>query len=272
MTVEIDLKVKNLYALLRSAGRIAIAFSGGVDSAYLLKAARDVLGDDVLAVTIRSSVMPDGENEEASSFCRSLGVRQIVIDADVFGIPGFISNPPDRCYWCKKVLFAKIKEEALKNGFAVVADGSNSDDTKDYRPGAKAAEELGIISPLKECGFTKNDIRILSKALGLPTWNKPSMACLASRFPYGEEITPEGIRMVDSAEKVLKNLGLSQYRVRKFGKKAKIEVMPDEFPVVTGNFAKITSEFMKFGFDDVILDPKGYRTGSMNSLLTEVDK
>lgn len=267
MTEGLNSKVNALYALLRSAGRIAIAFSGGVDSAYLLKAAHDVLGDNVLAVTIHSSVMPSGEDEEAASLCRTIGVRQIVIDADVFAIPQFSDNPPDRCYWCKKALFALIKETADKNGFTVVADGTNSDDMSDYRPGAKAAEELGIASPLKDCGFTKNDIRILSRESGLPTWNKPAMACLASRFPYGNEITPEGIRMVDSAERVLKGLGLSQYRVRKFGKTAIIEALPEEFPVVKENFAKITSEFMKFGFDDVILDPEGYRTGSMNALL-----
>ena len=267
MTDDLNTKDSSLYALLRSAGRIAIAFSGGVDSAYLLKAAHDVLADEVLAVTIRSSVMPAGEDEDAATLCRTMGVRQIVIDADVFSVPQFSENPPDRCYWCKKALFAQIKETAVKNGFTVVADGTNSDDMSDYRPGAKAAKELGIISPLKDCGFTKSDIRLLSKESGLPTWNKPSMACLASRFPYGDKITPEGIRMVDSAERVLKEFGLSQYRVRKFGKKAKIEAMPEEFPVVNENFAKITSEFMKFGFDDVILDPKGYRTGSMNSLL-----
>ena len=267
MTEELKSRSSNLYALLSSAGRIAIAFSGGVDSSYLLWAAHEVLGDSAVAITISSAVIPSSELEQSRSLCRSIGVRQIVIEADVFSIDHFSENPPDRCYWCKKALFGKILEEAQKYGINIVADGSNADDDNDYRPGAKAAKELGVISPLKSCGLTKSDIRELSKEAVLPTWNYPSMACLASRFPYGDLITPEGLKMVESAEAYLKRLGLSQYRVRKIGGLARIEVLPEEFSVVQENMREISSEFMKKGFEDVILDPKGYRTGSMNELL-----
>ena len=267
MTEELRSKESKLYALLRSAGRIVIAFSGGVDSTYLLWAAHEVLGSNAVAVTISSAVIPECELSDARSLCSSIGVRQIVIGADVFSIDHFSENPPDRCYWCKKTLFGKILDEAHKNGIDTVADGSNADDDNDYRPGTKAAKELGIISPLKNCGLTKSDIRELSKEAGLPTWNNPSMACLASRFPYGDQITPEGLKMVESAESALKLKGLSQYRVRKIGGLARIEVLPEEFPLITENMKEISSEFMKMGFEDVILDPKGYRTGSMNELL-----
>jgi uncharacterized protein len=267
MTEVLRSKESKLYALLRSAGRIVIAFSGGVDSTYLLWAAHEVLGSNAVAVTISSAVIPENELSDARSLCSSIGVRQIVIGADVFSIDRFRENPPDRCYWCKKALFGKILDEAHKNGIDTVADGSNADDDSDYRPGTKAAKELGIISPLKNCGLTKSDIRELSKEAGLPTWNNPSMACLASRFPYGDQITPEGLKMVESAESVLKLKGLSQYRVRKIGGLARIEVLPEEFPLITENMKEISSEFMKMGFEDVILDPKGYRTGSMNELL-----
>lgn len=267
MSDKLKTKAEDLYALLRSAGRIAIAFSGGVDSTYLLWAAHDALGGNVMAVTVSSAVTPSSELEKAVSLCQKIGVKQAVISADVFSIEHFSGNPPDRCYWCKRSLFGKIADTARANGFEHVADGTNADDDNDYRPGARAAKELGVISPLHDCGLTKQDIRILSEAAGLPTFNKPSMACLASRFPTGDKITPEGLKMVESAEEVLKDLGLSQYRVRKIGGLAKIEVLPGEFSLVTQNMDKISSEFMTFGFDDVILDPKGYRTGSMNAPL-----
>ena len=267
MTEELRTKVDTLYALLRSAGRIAIAFSGGVDSAYLLWAAHDALGDDVIAVTLRSAVNPKAEQEDASLLCSKIGVRQIVIDADVLSVPHFSENPPDRCYHCKKALFGMIKDKARELGFISVADGTNADDDNDYRPGSKAAKELGILHPLHDAGLTKKDIRELSKAAGLPTWNHPSMACLASRFPYGDRITEEGLKMVGEAEEYLRNMGLSQYRVRKIGSTARIEVLPEEFPLVTEKMDLITEEFVKSGFEDVILDPKGYRTGSLNELL-----
>ena len=186
-----ETKLERLRALLRETGGIAVAFSSGVDSSFLLKVAHEELGERVVAVTARSHSFPKREQDEAAAFCTREGIRQVVVDSEELVIPGFRQNPKNRCYLCKKELFTKILEIARAEGLSAVAEGSNMDDLGDYRPGLQAVRELGIRSPLREAGLTKAEIRELSRALGLPTWNKPSFACLASRFPYGEEITVE---------------------------------------------------------------------------------
>lgn len=252
-------------------GSLAVAFSGGVDSTFLLKVAADVLGDRALAVTARSSTYPERELREAEAFAKSLGARHVVIDSEELDIPGYSDNPVNRCYFCKRELFEKVRETARKNGIRYVADGSNQDDLGDYRPGMKAADELQVVSPLKAAGMTKDDIRLLSKELDLPTWNKPAFACLASRFPYGQKITREKLAMVDRAEQFLLDLGFRQVRVRHHGDLARIEVDPDE----RGRFfsgdlmGKVYEGLKSIGFTYVTLDLKGYRTGSMNEAISE---
>lgn len=208
---------------------VVIAFSGGVDSTFLLKVAHDVLGDNVLAVTARSASFPLRELNEAKVFCQSEGIRHIVVDSEELDIDGFSHNPMNRCYLCKHELFEKMLVIAAQNNIQYVAEGSNLDDEGDYRPGLQAVAELHIKSPLREVGFTKQEIRECSRQLGLRTWNKQSFACLSSRFPYGEEITEKKLGMVDRAEQLLLDLGFHQLRVRIHGEMARIEVLPDEF-------------------------------------------
>jgi len=253
---------------------VAIAYSGGVDSTFLLKVAADVLGDKVIAITARSSTYPEREFKEAVKYIQGIGAKHIVIISEELEIEGFAKNPVNRCYYCKKELFSKIREVAYDNNINAVLDGSNADDVSDYRPGMKAAKELNVISPLKNAGFTKNNIREISKRLGLPTWNKPAFACLSSRFPYGNEITMEKLSMVERAEQFLLDLGFKQIRVRHHGDIARIEVNSEErnkfFDEETMD--KVGNELKKIGFKYVTLDLLGYRTGSMNEVLTEKEK
>ena len=267
MNRETERKYEILKNSLHKNGPLAVAFSSGVDSTLLLKAAADVLGKDVLAVTARSRSFPERENREAAAFCRELGIRQITVEVDQLSIRGFRENPKDRCYLCKKELFTAMMNAASKEGFSVIAEGSNLDDLGDYRPGLRAISELGVLSPLREAGLTKAQIREISRELGLPTWKKQSFACLATRFVYGETITDEKLERVDKAEQLLLDLGFHQLRVRihgEEGKLARIEVMPEEFEKLLKCREEISRRFREFGFDYTALDLTGYRTGSMN--------
>jgi uncharacterized protein len=253
---------------------VAVAFSGGVDSTFLLKTARDVLADRVLAVTARSSTYPAREFESAMRFINSNQIRHEIIISEELEIEGFSRNPIDRCYYCKLELFKKIKKTAAKYSIMHAADGSNADDEGDFRPGMRALRELGILSPLKAAGLSKQEIRLLSKEMGLMTWDKPAMACLASRFPYGNEITGKKLEMIDRAELVLLENGFKQVRVRHHGEIARIEVAREEMHKFNGPDVMITvhDELLKLGFKYVCLDLKGYRTGSMNEVLTAEQK
>lgn len=268
-TKEQQNKYEALKEYLRSLGSVAVAFSSGVDSTFLLKTAHDVLGDKCIAITAMSCSFPKRELEEAKAFCEKEGIRHITVESEELEIEGFCQNPANRCYICKKELFEKIWDIARKEGLNAVAEGSNMDDNGDYRPGLQAVAELGVKSPLRHSELYKEDIRALSKDLDLPTWEKQSFACLSSRFVYGETITKEKLGMVDKAEQLLLDLGFHQVRVRIHGMMARIEVEPAEFSKVLENREKITKEFKTYGFTYVTMDLTGYRTGSMNETLGE---
>jgi len=262
-------KKRKLEADLSGLGSVAVAFSAGVDSTFLLKMAHRVLGDRVLAVTVNSGLSPKRELKEAEAFCEREGITQTVIEIDALSIQGFRENPVNRCYICKRELFKKIQKAAAERGIPHVAEGSNVDDEGDYRPGMQAIAELGIKSPLREAGFTKEEIRKLSEEMGLPTWNKPSLACLASRFVYGETISREKLDMVGKAEQLLSDLGFHQVRVRIHGDLARIEVLPSEFEKLTEEQVRdrVSRTLKELGFSYVTMDLIGYRTGSMNETL-----
>ena len=271
--MDARVKLETLENHLKSLESLAIAFSGGTDSTFLLKVAYDVLGENILAVTARSSTYPEREFAEAVEFVERHRISHRVIVSEELEIEGFSENPLNRCYLCKHELFSKIVGLANERNLKHVADGSNFDDLDDFRPGAKAASELGIVSPLREAGMTKADIRILSKEMNLPTWNKPAFACLSSRFPYGQKITREKLLAVDRAEQFLFDAGFRQVRVRHHGNMARIEVSAEERVKFFEKdlMDKVHYEFKKLGFTYTALDLKGYRTGSMNEDMTGVD-
>lgn len=248
---------------------MAVAFSGGVDSSFLLKVAHDVLGDKAIAITAKSCSFPAREMREAVRFCESEGIRQIIVESGEMQIPAYVSNPKNRCYYCKKELFTLLKDIAAQNGAAYVAEGSNADDVGDYRPGLQAVAELGVQSPLREAGMTKQEIRALSQMLGLPTWDKPSFACLASRIPYGDTITSEKLKKVELAEQLLHDLGFRQARVRIHGEMARIEIEAADFARMIQPDIRdtVTQRLKQYGFAYVSMDLQGYRTGSMNETI-----
>ncbi|MEE9225979.1 MAG: ATP-dependent sacrificial sulfur transferase LarE [Bacteroidota bacterium] len=276
LTAMLEGKYSTLRATVANMDSVVIGFSGGVDSTLLLKVAKDILGNGVLAVIGRSETYPTREYTEAISLAEEIGVNVHVVRTEETDILKFQENPPDRCYYCKTELFGKLKVIADERGFRWIADGTNADDIRDFRPGMKAINEKEVRSPLLEAGLTKQEIRELSRYLELPTWDKPSFACLSSRFPYGFGITKENLMKIDQAETFLRDLGFRYFRVRHHDDKtARIEVGKDEIKRLADDELrmKIVSELKKLGFTYVTLDLQGYRTGSMNEVLTtEVQK
>lgn len=266
-------KLNNLIEYLKNKKSIAVAFSGGVDSGFLLRVAKDAIDDKVVAITAVSSFFPQKEIEEAKQFTKQIGVEHILIDADKLLLnETFVNNGPDRCYHCKKFIFTKVLGAASSKNIVTVADGTNIDDVGDYRPGLKALLELGIVSPLREVGIGKQDVRELSKFLGLPFWDKPAIACLATRIPYGTRIRSDILKIIDLAEQFLHEKGIKQVRVRFHDEVARIEVMPwDMSRFIESSFCEEVYYYFTsiLGFKYVCLDIKGYRTGSMNEALAE---
>lgn len=259
-------KLEHLKKILSEMESVLIAYSGGVDSTFLLKVARDILDDKVAAVTATSLTYPSYEMENARKIADGFGIRHLIVTTDELSNLKFTNNSQDRCYWCKRELFLKLVALAKEYKLNYVLDGSNYGDQEDFRPGMKAAEEFNVRSPLKEVGFTKDEIRNFSRKFGLPTWDKPSFACLASRFPYGMKITKENLIKVDKAERFLRNFGITQVRVRHHSQIARIEVSKDEIPKLLKEKVrdKIVSKFKELGYDYVTVDLQGYKAGSMN--------
>jgi uncharacterized protein len=267
----IEQKWEHLKALLHEMGQAVLAYSGGVDSSLLLRAASDVMGPRLIAVTAVSETYPAGELPAAQEFARQLGSTHRILYTEELSSEAFVRNPPDRCYYCKKELFEKLRQLAEAEGISCVIEGSNSDDLNDHRPGRKAAGEYAVRSPLVEAGLSKSEVRELSRRFHLPVWDKPSLACLSSRIPYGTRITPAVLQTIQTAEDHLRVHGFRQVRVRHHGDTARIEIDSSDFSkLLSGNVAeRITAELKKLGYTYVCLDLAGYRTGSMNEKLAE---
>ena len=265
-------KLDILKARLNEFKSAVIAFSGGVDSTFLAKIAKDVYGNKLLLITATSSTYPFYELDEAKSLASFLKINHRIIVSEEIDIPGYADNPPDRCYYCKSELFRKIKYIASTEGYLALFDGSNADDLNDFRPGMKAKREFGVISPLAEAGFKKEEIRLFSGKLNLPTATKQSYACLASRFPYGEKITKEKLDRVGEAEFEIRKLGFTQFRIRSHENLARLEFISSEMDKAWGIKEKLTKICQRSGFNYITIDLKGYRTGSMNEVLSNSEK
>ena len=259
-------KLERLCAIIAEYDCVAVAYSGGVDSTFLAAVAHDVLGSKALCITTKSCLQPAHEFSDASAWCQQQGMRQVICEFDPFSIEGFERNPKDRCYLCKRRLYGAMEQAALREGVQAILDGSNVDDTKVYRPGRQALTELGIRSPMVEAGLIKAEIRELSHEMGLGTWNRPSFACLASRFAYGETLTPEALARVEAAEGILRDAGFAQYRVRVHGDLARIEVLPEELPRLIALAAEsgLAERIKSLGFKFVTCDLEGFRSGSFD--------
>ena len=264
-----DTKLDRLKATLLEARSVLVAFSAGVDSTFLLKAAHGVLGDRAVALTATSATIPPGELEAAQDFARALGCRHIVMDSHELANPAYTQNPANRCFFCKDELYRICRVQADRLGIETIVDGTNLDDLKDHRPGLQAAKQWRVRHPLVEVEMTKSDIRRYSHELNLPTWDKPSSPCLSSRFPYGTEINPERLSKVAACERVMKDLGFREFRVRYHGELARIEVLQEEFDRLMEKATRdtVVQKFKEIGFHYVTLDLQGYRTGSMNEVL-----
>lgn len=269
LSEELNQKLEKLKEYIAGLGSLAVGFSGGVDSSLLTAVAHEVLGERLIAVTGADASVPEREVNEAIAFCKERGIRHILCKVDPLQEEGYRNNSPDRCYFCKHGIFTEVKRIADEYGIKYMAEGTNMDDVGDYRPGLRAAAELSVKSPLREARLNKSEIRIISRAMGLPTWSKPAYACLASRFVYGEEITEEKLHMIDQAEQFLIEHGFFEERVRMHGNIARIEVPPVDIPrlAADGIREEVYAEFRKIGFLFVTLDLKGYRLGSMNETL-----
>lgn len=264
--MQVSEKLNNLKSKLLELESVAVAYSGGVDSNFLLKVAKEMLGDSVIAVTLNAMMHSDREIEEAKEYAKQFGVKHIVVDIENFEVDEFINNNVDRCYHCKKAVFSTVKEIAKQHNIKNVLDGTNLDDLGDFRPGLKALKELDIISPLKECELTKEEIRFLSKEMNLKTFNKPAFACLATRIPYGTKITKEVLRKIEKSEEYLVEQGFNQFRVRIHENIARIEVGKDEIHKFFNEdlLNKTNKRLKDIGFEYVTLDMAGYEMGSMN--------
>lgn len=263
---NLGLKKERLTNYLENLDSLLVAFSGGVDSTFLLEVAHQALGKRVLAATAFSLAYPSREREEAVRIAEERGIEQVIFHSDEITLPEFVSNGPDRCYHCKRHLFSGLKEIAGERGISYIAHAANLDDLGDFRPGLKAAQEMGILAPLIDVELGKEEIRVLSKEMGLPTWNKPATACLASRIPYGHPITNEKLKMVEQAEEFLANKDFTQFRVRHHGPVARVEVDPSEIKrVIEPGFRKeIVDRYKEIGFLHIAVDMEGYTMGSLN--------